>query len=294
MGRVLVTGATGLLGATLVPALRLRGHTVFGQGHQTAADVQADLTDAAATAALLDAVRPDVVVNLAALTDVDRCEIDPQQAYRLNVRSVENLAQQLRLQGPASHLVQVSTDQVYDGTAPQREDQVCIRNVYALSKLAGELAAAHLGPGRHTVLRTNFYGRSLRAGRSSFTDWLHAALSQQQPVTVFEDVLFSPLAIDTLADCMAQVVARRPAGVFNLGARGGLSKADFAHAFAAAAGLPVASMRRGRVADLAHLKARRPHDMRMDSHHVEAVLGLQLPDLDSEIQRIGSSYREDA
>jgi dTDP-4-dehydrorhamnose reductase len=285
---VLITGATGLLGATLAPVLREQGFVVVGHGHRGPADVQADLTVAAEVDALLERVRPSVVVNLAALTDVDVCQAEPQRAYELNVRSVEHLAAALARQLPRSHLVQLSTDQVYDGSGPHAEAAVCIRNVYALSKIAGEIAAAAFGA---TVLRTNFYGRSQCARRASFTDWLHGALSQGRPIQVFDDVHFNPLAIDTLATCVAAVVRARPPGVFNLGARGGMSKADFAYAFAAAAGLPTATMTRSSVAAMVQLQAPRPRDMRMDCRRYEDALGAALPQLEDEIQRTGKAYR---
>ncbi len=292
---VLVAGATGLLGAVLVPELRRLGHRVTAHGHHSAADVQADLGDAAQTAALLERLQPDVIVNLVALTDVDRCEAEPRQAYSLNVGSVERIADWVSRSRPRCHLVHISTDQLYDGPGPHDEDALCIRNAYAMSKRTAELAAATVDA---TVLRTNFFGRSPCIGRASFSDWLFGALREGRPIRVFDDVLFNPLAIDTLAQCIALTAAVQPRGVFNLGSRGGdgggMSKADFAFAFADAAGLPTVSMTRASVADHGALKARRPTDMRMDCRRIESALGLTLPELNAEIQRTGSAYRAPA
>src|SRR5256885_13003403 len=79
---------------------------------------------------------PDVVVNLAGLTDVDECERKPQLAYLTNVRIVENLGQWIRDGGNKSYLVQVSTDQVYDGPGPHKEHDVTLGNYYGFSKYA--------------------------------------------------------------------------------------------------------------------------------------------------------------
>jgi dTDP-4-dehydrorhamnose reductase len=292
---VLVTGATGLLGCALVPALRAAGWRVVAHGHRAAADVQADLSVAAEARALLDRVAPDVIVHLAALTDVDACEREPQRAYRLNVLPVQTLAHWVRQSRPGCHLVHVSTDQVYDGPGPHTEDAVCITNTYAFSKIASEIAAGAVGA---TVLRTNFYGPSGLPGRRSFSDWLHVSLSTGTSIQVFDDVRFNPMAIDSLCGVIERAAQVRPAGVFNLGARdgttGGMSKADFAYAYAAAAGLPTTTMRRSVSTALSTLAAYRPKDMRMDCTRIEASLGLTLPDLAAEIHRIGSLQRAQA
>jgi dTDP-4-dehydrorhamnose reductase len=286
MARILVTGATGLLGMSLAPLLAQRGHTVLRHGFRAGAELQADLRERGATAAMLDAAQPEVVVNLAALTNVDACEGDPDAAYRLNTLSVENLAHWLRGRA-GSHLVHISTDMLYDGAGPHREDAIVVRNTYALSKVAAEIAAAGVGA---SVLRTNFFGRSLCPGRASFSDWLAGALRARSPVTVFDDVLFSPLSINTLCAMIALVAERRPAGVFNLGSREGMSKADFAFALADTLGLDGGAMTRGRSG--AALKAYRPKDMRMDCSLFEQTMGLQLPALIDEIHTLRSDYRE--
>lgn len=287
MANILVTGATGLLGSTLVPLLQERGHQVTRLGHTHATDLNADLASYEQTARALDQASPEVIINLTALTNVDRCETHPQEAYLLNVKPVENLCAWLQAAGQPCHLIQISSDQVYDGAGPHAEGEPTIRNRYAMSKLAGEFAA---GTVPSTILRTNFVGRSLREGRTSFTDWLHGALRGTAPINVFDDVMFSPLAIGTLCDCIERSIVERPLGVFNLGSRDGMSKADFAFAFAAATGLPTTNLVRGNASAVATLAARRPTDMRMQCERFEGRMGLKLPRLIDEIQVLAHDY----
>lgn len=291
MAKILVTGATGLLGCSLAPRLKAYGHAVIRHGYSSVAEFNADLCSFTETAAMLTQSRPDCIINLAALTNVDACEIDPHSAYLLNVVSVENMCRWIRQEAYDCHLIQISTDQLYDGPGPHRENQITVRNCYAFSKIAGEIAAASV-PG--TILRTNFFGRSLCAGRISFTDWIYQALQQNLPLQVFEDVLFSPLSIDSLSDMIERVVQYRPHGIFNLGAHEGLSKADFAYAFADALGMSCQNIRRIQSTEMASLKAYRPKDMRMDSSHFEQYMGLQLPKLIDEIISMRSEYLEPA
>lgn len=284
MTRVLVTGSTGLLGASVVPRLRAQGFEVVAHGLRGDADVRADLRRAVEVERVIESVSPDVVVNLAALADVDACERDPDQAYECNVRCVENLAAALRARTAAA-LVHISTDHVYDGAGPHAESARCLRNVYALSKYWGERAALAAGG---TVLRTSFFGASRRPGRKSWSDWLIDALEQKRSVVLFTDVQFSPLSMDTLADLLAGVLAARRPGIFNLGSRGGMSKRDFAHALAGQLGLSVAGAVDGSVSQ-AGLRAARPTDMRMDCALFERTFGVELPTLCSEIQRLRRS-----
>lgn len=283
--RVLVTGARGLLGSTLVPLLRSRAHRVVSCS-RTGADVLADLTDRTQAGAALDLAAPDVIINLAANTSVDECERNPQAAYLANVRIVENLAAAIRERGSVAHLIQVSTDQVYDGPGPHCEDDVNILNTYGFSKYAGELAAA-LVPS--TVLRTNMFGRSECAGRASLSDWLVTALRRGEAVTVFDDVRFSPLSLRRLAEMLELAVVQRREGVFNLGSADGMSKADFAFALAAALDLPTVTMQRGK-SDGAAFAARRPTDMCMDSTRFQEAFGVRLPTLRAEINHAKADY----
>jgi dTDP-4-dehydrorhamnose reductase len=287
MAKVLVTGATGLLGCSLVPLLQERGHQVTSMGHTHASDLNLDLTSYEQTARALDQANPEVIVNLTALTNVDRCETQPQEAYLLNVKTVENLCAWIKTASQACHLIQISTDQVYDGPGPHAEGELTIRNYYGMSKLAGEFV---VGTVPVTILRTNFVGRSQREGRASLTDWLHGALHARSSVNVFDDVMFSPVAISTLCDCIERCIVERPFGVFNLGSRDGMSKADFAFAFAAALGLETTNLKRVNFKSNSTLVAHRPTDMRMNSGRYEACMGIKLPSLIDEVFRLADDY----
>ena len=290
MARILVTGARGLLGSSLVPHLRACRHEVLTSARSGSAEVLVDLTDADRVMSALDEAAPEVIVNLAALTDVDECERNPQLAYLGNVRIVENLAKWMRESGNRCHLVQVSTDQVYDGPGPHKEDEITLTNIYGFSKYAGELAAAAVPS---TVLRTNFFGPSRCPGRMSLSDWLVQSLTRGDPITVFEDVRFSALSLHRLVELVEFVLGRRQPGIFNLGPKTGMSKADFAFALAEVLGRPTRCMSRG-TSHKAKLAAYRPRDMCMDSSRFEEVFGIELPDMIEEIHSTKVAYADES
>lgn len=288
--RVVVLGSSGLLGHTLVPYLMTRGHKVLRHRRDGTGDLGGDLTKAADVGTALDAVAPDVIINLAALTDVDKCERSPHSAYLLNVRIVENVVRWIRLRSNTCHLVQMSTDQVYDGVGPHREDDVLLSNYYGFSKHTGELVASAVPA---TVLRTNFIGRSRCPNRRSLSDWIVQSLTSGEPITVFSDVHFSPLSLARLGELVELASVRRETGIFNVGSRDGISKADLAFALADALGLPTASMTRGR-SDSIRLTAPRPKDMSMDSSLFERIFGVKLPTVGDVIQTLRDEYLNEA
>lgn len=289
MATVLVTGAQGMLGCHLVPHLCDCGHQVVRHSRSGCAEVQIELTDIDQVHSALEQVAPDVIVNLAALANVDECERSPQLAYLANVRTVENLADWIGKSGRNCHLVHISTDQIYDGDGLHDEHDITLTNYYGFSKYAGELAANTVP---RTVLRTNFFGPSRCQGRVGLSDWLVQSLSAGKKITVFDDLLFSPLSLQRLVELIALVVARREPGVFNIGSNGGMSKADFAFALAEALDLPVDTMSRG-VSGQSGLVAYRPKNMRMDVSRFESIFGVVLPSLQEEIYSMRAAYAQE-
>jgi dTDP-4-dehydrorhamnose reductase len=286
--RVLVTGANGLLGGVLVPTLRNRGHVVLRQSRVDGAELVVDLANPVATERALDAARPEVVVNLAAMTDVEQCEREPQRAFAANATVVRNLTRWIMRSAGACRLVQLSTDQVYDGPGPHNEEHVSPANYYALSKYVGELEAAPAGA---TVLRTNLFGRSRSQGRRSFSDWVVWACRRREAIKVFEDVWFSPLSLETLSELLVTVVEQPHPGTFNVGSTCGMSKADFAFAVVNVLGLSAELVARANSTEMA-VMAQRPKDMRLDSARFESAFAIKLPSLAREINLLKGLYEQ--
>lgn len=282
---VLVFGSSGLLGTYLSKCLALRRIEFVGAGRSSDADFSIDIFDENNLVNLLRKVRPNVIINLVATTDVDECESSPHDAYRVNAEFPFILNRAIGLSGlDSSHVIHLSTDQVYSGGGPHVEGIIAPVNTYAITKALGEKYFGEFA----TILRVNFFGKSIHTSRKSFSDWLYENLKNQNPIIVFEDVYFSPLHFQTLCEIIIKCIERRPIGVFNAGSSDSLSKAMFAKKMADALGLNFPFVV-GKLQDVP-LRARRPLDMTMNCQNIEKVLDIKLPKIEEEILRMDEEY----
>ncbi len=270
--KTLVLGATGLLGPYLAGAAACLGDVVRHGQHS--GDKLCNLRDPKATAKLLEIVAPDLVFNCVALTNVDRCEDDPEAADLLNRQVVQHVVNGL---SSNAILVQISTDQVYSGVrAPTSENCTDPVNVYGKSKLAGEYEA--LRHSNAVVLRVNLFGPTLTSGRSSLSDWMLQQFRSRAAMTLFSDNLFSPLHMDTLAATAMDIVRAGLRGTYNVGSRAGMSKAEFGLALARQYDLSASQVEISASSAMPG-RAPRPLDMRMDVSKIEQALGRSMPTL---------------
>jgi len=200
---VIVFGAFGLLGATLCPILERYGYHVIKQSREPHGDICYDPTNKQDVSHFLNFLQPTAVVNLIALSNVDTCETDLRAAYQTNVHCVEAIASAMMDMPLPPHLIQISTDHLYQGVGPHDENSASPINLYALTKFTGELVASQVGA---TVLRTNFFGKSRHHERLSFSDWIYESLVNRREFTVFDDVYFSALNMDTLSIMVAKAI----------------------------------------------------------------------------------------
>ena len=275
-----------MLGTALVPYLIEIGHNVIEAPSRTRAPRHADLTEQVNVDRMMHAVRPDVVINLAALSNPDDCEIHPALAYTVNAGLVRHLAGWIASSAPSCTLIHISSDQVYDGNGPHDEESPRPCNYYGFSKILSEQYAAAANA---TSLRTNFFGRSRAEGRASLSDWVVTSARERRAITVFDDVHFTPLSMRTLAESIARVIAAPVPGVFNLGSSDGMTKADFAFALSECLGLPTTHVRRGALDDVP-TAAKRPREMRMVSNRFHETFGGVAPTLLDEIHRAAEDY----
>lgn len=206
--KVMVTGAGGMLAHAVVPALTSAGHDVLALDHAAA--------DVARFAALRDparSFRPDWIVHLAAFTNVDGCEGDPERAFAVNGLGPRNASLAAAEVGAA--VFALSTDYVFDGAtrAPRREhDPIGPLGVYGRSKLAGERGAREVNP-RHVIVRTAWlYGANGR----NFVDTILAKARAGEPLKVVDDQHGSPTWTDDLADAMVALLATGEFGTYHV------------------------------------------------------------------------------
>jgi dTDP-4-dehydrorhamnose reductase len=282
--RILVTGASGLLGAHVMAALA-RQHTVVGvDRHPWWGDTPVELVtgDLASPAFLESIIRdsePEVVVHCAAMVDVDACERHPTTAFECNTEMTRRI---LSAAPPAGLFVYITTDGIFSGEMPlvSEEEEPAPRTVYGRSKLQGE-EEVRSATANHLIIRTNFYGWS--SGRKATSaEWLYQALVSGTPITAFDDFYFTPIYVVDLVQRLEGLMESLHRGVFHVCGAERVSKFDFVQRMAASASLSSASISRGSI-DAARLVAPRPKDMSLSSARAERALGWAMPDCDSGI-----------
>lgn len=276
---IFIAGGTGMLGSSLCKYLRKLKYNVVVHGFENKADIMIDMTDEATVAKSLDQVNPDIIVNLVCLSDVDRNEIEHNLAYQLNVKPVENIAHWIKNQNRDIQFIQISTDHLYDSDGLNQEKNVICRNTYATTKYQADQIALDADA---SVLRTNFFGKSQNKNRQSFSDWIESNVANNIPMSLFHDVYFSPLSMQTLIKMIVHVIENYQPGIFNLGSRKGMSKSEFAYKLIINMHEKDLSLTKISVEDIG-FTALRPKGMMMDVSKFEKYFGITLPTLESEI-----------
>jgi dTDP-4-dehydrorhamnose reductase len=269
--RIVVTGAHGQLGRELVARLATHG-TVSALGR---ADV--DMADADALRTALRALAPDLVVNAAAYTDVDRAESERDRAFAVNATAPAVIAEHARAHGAV--VIHYSTDYVFDGAARVPYDEAAATaplNVYGASKRAGELALLDSGAAA-LVLRTSWvYGL---AGRNFLVTMRRLAATRDE-LRIVDDQWGVPNWTRALAAATVRLVGgglpslRERVGLYHMSARGATTWFAFARAI-------VGEVARPQVVPITSADyptaARRPAYAVLDTRRFEQTFGFALP-----------------
>lgn len=280
MPRLLITGASGLLGINLALEA-VRDHTVFGQVHQHRLDltalppaqrftvIQADLLAPQAVPRLLEETQPDWVIHCAALANLDACEADPAQAEQLNTIVPMQLAEHVARGG--ARLLHVSTDAVFDGERGgyTEDDQPNPLSVYARTKLAGEQAVAAANP-QAIIARVNLFGWSM-SGNRSLAEFFFTNLSQRRQVKGFTDVYFCPLLANHMARIFLEMLRLNLHGLYHVVSSQCLSKYQFGVEIARRFGLDESLILPTSVAS-GGLRAARSPNLTLSNARLEAAL----------------------
>ncbi len=292
--RILITGASGLLGLNLALETTYR-HTVFGTTNRHALKtdaftvIQTDLLAPGAVERLLDQTQPDWVIHCAALANLDACEADPLLAWQMNTDLPRILARNVARGG--ARLIYVSTDSVFDGLRGNydEQDSPAPVGVYSLTKLDGERAVAETDP-TALITRVNLVGWSM-SGERSLAEFFFNNLSHGRQVMGFIDVCFCPLLANDLAGIFESMLEKSLSGIYHVVGAEALSKYEFgvrlAHRFDLDPSLikPVPVAQSG-------LKSARAPNLSLRSDKLALALGQPLPRVSTCLDRFYTLYQQ--
>ena len=280
---ILLFGKNGQVGWELQRSLAVLGTVTALDFDST--DHCGDFSQPGAVADTVRALRPDVIVNAAAHTAVDKAESEPDFARTLNATTPAALAAEAARLG--AWLVHYSTDYVFDGSGDQpwvETDAPAPLSVYGATKLAGEQAIQQSGC-QHLILRTSWV-YAARGG--NFAKTMLRLAQERERLTVIDDQWGAPTGADLLADVTAHAIRhlhQRPqdSGLYHCVAGGetnwhSYAKYVIAHARQARAAINIKATEVMPVPTSAFpTPARRPHNSRLDTHKLQATFGLALP-----------------
>lgn len=292
--RILVTGASGLLGLNLALEAA-RDHTVIGVTNRNPIDTDSfmvrniDLLVPGACERLLDETQPDWIIHCAALAIIDACEADPAQAQQLNTEVPAKLASIVARGG--ARFLHVSTDAVFDGIRGNYDEQDPPNplSVYAKTKLAGEQAVADTNPDA-IIARVVLYGWSLN-GKRSLAEFFFNNLSAGKPVKGFTDVIFCPLLVNDLAHIFLQMLAAELNGLYHVVSSECLSKFAFGVRIARKFGLSEDLISPTSVAESGLAAARSPN-LTLRTDKLARDIGVPPPDISSGLENFYSLYKQ--
>jgi len=221
--KILITGSNGLLGQKLISLLKNDHQLLATSSGQNIINDKSnysysslDITDAKSVELLFHSFKPDVVINTAAMTNVDGCEDEKDKCFDINVKAVQTLAD--LCQDSNAHLIHISTDFIFDGQdGPYKEDHLANPlSYYGKSKYESELVLDE-SKANWTILRTIIlYGTADNLKRNNIVLWGRKALKDGQSLNIIDDQFRSPTLAEDLAQACRLALEKNAFGIYNV------------------------------------------------------------------------------
>ena len=229
--KILITGSYGQLGRSLFGSFKVFNFEIIQSGRNISIGedgIRFDIQDPVNIKAVLDLHKPDIIINLAAMTNVDMCEEQPSLAKEVNIGGVINICDNFK--GKILHL---STDYVFDGkNGPYREtDNVAPVSIYGQTKLAAEQIIMNHNPDNLIIRGNVLYDYTLYT-KASFLNWVLDSLKNNITIRVVDDQFNNPTWTKSMADIICLCVKNDVSGIYHWGDADFVSRYEFAQIIA--------------------------------------------------------------
>ena len=250
-----------------------------------------DITKENDTRKFVEELRPDIIINTSAIHDVDYCETNKEEAWKVNVTAVRNLTTTANKIG--ARLISISTDYVFDGKKGNytENDEPSPLNYYGLTKLEGEKAVQKLPS--YTIVRASvIYGwTSLEHSKTessshksiNFVMWCMAKLFSGQEIRVVTDEYSNPILADNLAEVVIELITSERNGIYHVAGLSCLNRYDFTIKLAQTMNFDAGLVRPTTSDQLRHI-APRPKNVCLNCSKVMKDLGVKLLTVDESLQ----------
>ena len=273
MTKFLVTGSAGLIGSQVVKDLVEKDFEVYScynvEKPEFGIPTHLDILKKDKIEKILQNIKPDVVIHLAAITDVDLCERQKELAILVNAKSTEILAQESSKQD--AYFVYMSTDYVFNGKQglKNENDMPNPLNFYGTSKLDGEIALSNLiSP--YTIVRISTpFG--IHPKKKSFPLWIKKNLELKKETPVLIDQYTSPTFVPNLSKMLIEVATKQITGTIHLAGATRISRYDFAKIIAEKLNLDKTLLKPTKMAEM-KWDAQRPQDSSLDVTKANKIL----------------------
>jgi dTDP-4-dehydrorhamnose reductase len=272
MKKLLIIGASGLLGNKIVEFAKVRYEVI--PSHNTkplhSNSIRLDITDDRQVSNLIKRLKPHTVIHTASETNVDRCELEKQRAWKINVEGTLNVAK--ACERVNAKLVYISTDYVFDGEKGyyREEDRPNPINHYGYTKLEGEKrVTSYLS--NYLILRTSvLYG--WHPWKRNFVTWVLSSLKQGREITVVDDHYNTPTLVDNLAEIIMEAVQNDLRGLYHASGSERINRYEFAKRIAELYGLDQSLIKPVKMRQLTVWVAKRPRDSSLNTDRMRKLL----------------------
>lgn len=275
-GRLLITGASGLLGSKLQKIAENKFNLILTHNTKPLSpdSLELDITDQTKIRQLFNDLKPEIVIHTASETNVDKCELQKEHAWKINVEGTHNIARACK--EIDAKLVYISTDYVFDGEKGlyKEEDKPNPISHYGITKLEGENQVIQ-NCNDHIILRTSvIYG--WHQWKQNFATWVINQLRQNKEITVVDDHFNTPTLADSLAEMTIEALQNDLLGLYHASGTERISRYDFAIQIAKTFRLDPNLIKPIKMSQLTAWVAKRPKDSSLNTDKIQKHLKTKL------------------